>query len=256
MFCEATGLLNPQALRTVLQMWQACGIQWSWNVKTPSVAWRKNGELVASDHGTWEFTARPLLRAAKLCWEQHQAAAEAVREGNLEKAIIGDLLLGRVAHLLAAMGIEAMLKALALIGKPGLVVAGGSGFYTHNLRTIAGSLPDVTWSTEELDSLGKLGTFIEWAGRYPIPRWDTEKSRAKYDVPATIVDDQEVINATDIPVLARQSCGELWNRSRRKSTRPTKLLVAALNKPLPQIGQGIDPSRKKAAATVIRPPTA
>jgi hypothetical protein len=164
-----------------------------------SQVWQKHGESVASDHGMWEFTARPLLRAARICWDKHAEAARSVNEGNLGNEVVEDLRLGGPAHMLAGMGLEATLKAIILRTQPELVATGSRTFYSHNLRAIAVMVPGVSWTEEELETLSKLGEFVEWSGRYPVPRWDNPKGKAKYDCPATVVDGQEVIKASDVP---------------------------------------------------------
>jgi hypothetical protein len=170
-----------------------------------SDSWRRQGDRLAADPGQWKFHASLILGGAEACWERYNAAATLIRSQESEAAFEAhgqpdaDLLLLIPAHLLAAIGVELLLKALALKHRPDLATTGERPFYTHNLRNIAHAFVGMQFAVEELTLLDKLGTIIEWSGRYPTPRWDAEKHRMKYDVPVQVVEGQTMINAEDIP---------------------------------------------------------
>ena len=158
--------------------------------------WRRQGDHFASDPGQWEFQARMLLGGANVCWERYSTAAESVRAGRTEPT--SDLWLLIPAHFLAAVGTELLLKAIALKRCPDLATTGGKSFYTHKLAEVATQFTGIEFSESELQLFERLGATIEWAGRYPVPRWDNEKHRKKYDVPTRLVNGNVVIDARDV----------------------------------------------------------
>lgn len=163
-----------------------------------SGTWRRQGDAFASDPGQWEFHARVLFSGAEACWQGHLAAHEQLLRGETQPNS-RDLILILPAHFLAAMGVDVLLKALALQRDPDLASRGDYPFYTHRLDEIAKRLTGVTFSAEELSLLRRLSALVEWAGRYPIPKWNAEKHREKYDVPVRSVDGTETIHADDVP---------------------------------------------------------
>lgn len=161
--------------------------------------WRRQGDRFASDHGQWDFQARSLLDGATACRERYAVAARSLRAGSDE--FIPDLALTVPASFLAAIAVELFLKAIALKGRPDLATTGTKPFYTHSLCEIAIKLTEVPFSESELEQLERLAATIEWSGRYPIPRWDNEWSRNKYDVHTRVADGKIMIDAQKIPGL-------------------------------------------------------
>jgi len=176
--------------------------------------WRRQANDIATDPRPWAFQAATLLGGATACSERYFAAAETLRAGNEPSS---DLMLLVPAQFLAAAAVELLLKAVALRRRPELATTGQKPFYTRKLAEIAGQFTGIAFSDSELRLLDRLGTTIEWAGRYPIPRWDSEKQRTKYDVPTHIVDGNVVINAREIP-----------NSVSEESWRETSLLIDRL----------------------------
>lgn len=176
--------------------------------------WRAIGEAIAFDHGQWEFQARILLRGASLCFSAHRKASERAGAGDLDGEAIQDLPVSIVAIFLAAQGIEVLLKTIALLRNSDKVRATPKQFYNHDLKAIA-SLANIPLDDREAQIMTKLGTQIEWAGRYPAPKWDTEKSRKKYDVPIVAENGRNYINPTDLPGIVewediQQIVGKLY----------------------------------------------
>jgi hypothetical protein len=51
--------------------------------------------------------------------------------------------------------------------------------------------------------------YVEWAGRYPTPKWTTEKQRERFDAEKVVVDGVEGIHGPSIPNAAsRGRCEE------------------------------------------------
>jgi hypothetical protein len=164
-----------------------------------SKTWRSQGDLFARDHGQWEFSARPLLRAAELCWAKYLKARVRALKRDFRDEVVADIALAQVAHYLAAMGLESLLKAIALLKSPDLATSGQQLFYTHDLLQIAKTLAGLKLDRNESLLLRRLATLIDWAGRYPVPRWDSEKKQRKYDVRSRSVDGNETIDASQLP---------------------------------------------------------
>lgn len=162
----------------------------------PSEFQRSQGERFATDHSQWEYHSRDIFAGALACWERHIVA----HQNMLKKTgPIQDLNLITPACFLVATGVEVLLKAIAIQSDSTLAVRGKHPFYTHKLHDIARKFLSINFSDEEYRLLERLSSLIEWAGRYPIPKWSDEKKRSHYDVPACVVDGQEVINARDVP---------------------------------------------------------
>ena len=162
----------------------------------PSEFQRRQGDRFATDHSQWEYHSRIIFAGALACWERHFAAHQNLlqKTGSFQ-----DLNLIVPALFLAATGVETLLEAMAIQGDPALAVSGEQPFYTHKLHDIARKYIRGRLSDEDYLLLERLSSLIEWAGRYPIPKWNAEKHRRNYDVPARVVDGQEFINARDVP---------------------------------------------------------
>jgi hypothetical protein len=130
--------------------------------------WRQMGDDAARDPARWEFTARPLKIGADLCWQRYLEVKDELHRAD--PAALGgrdwlpELLLLRVAMLLAAHVVESLLKALIVSKSPTTVDSPGV-FYTHDLPQLAG-LTDVDLGADA-ELLPPLRRLIEWAGRYP-----------------------------------------------------------------------------------------
>lgn len=137
-----------------------------------SDSWRSQGNRFASDYGQWEFHSRTLFAGALACSERHLAAHEKLLQEPDGPAERSDLILILPAHLLAANGL---------------------------LAQIARQFAQLSLSANEHGLLERLGTVIEWAGRYPIPKWSAEKHRQKYDVTLRGSEGEQYIDAREIP---------------------------------------------------------
>ena len=145
---------------------------------THSPVWRRHGDQLASDPGQWEFHARLLFAGARACHERYVIATAAIKESDMPH---GDLVLSISANYLAAQVIEVLLKALALRREPDSAINGR--LYTHDLVTLANDVARIPISIEEEKRLIKVGQIVMWAGRYPTPKWDKERSKKAHDLP-------------------------------------------------------------------------
>jgi hypothetical protein len=175
----------------------------------PSASWRHQGDGFAADYGQWEFQARVLYAGARACWDRHLAVDRSIGIGESDSIDLSDLMLLVPAQFLAATAVELFLKAIAIQYDKGVALVGSGPFYTHRLREIAVALCHLELSSDELTLLDRLGALVEWAGRYPIPKWTAEKHRQKFDVPLQVAaDGSTFINAQDIPNAVSH---EVWH---------------------------------------------
>ncbi len=142
---------------------------------------RECGTKVAESADWWELSARPLLRAARLCWTHCRDSWAAIQDPGSDAPAIEDLFLDRVAVFLAAAGVETLLKALLVARDPAIVHKPGGFFYTHDLLRLAEEL-DPRLTEPQCETLVRYRQFLEWGGRYPIPKWSSERGRAKFDL--------------------------------------------------------------------------
>ncbi|HET6325753.1 MAG TPA: hypothetical protein VFG04_13830 [Planctomycetaceae bacterium] len=94
---------------------------------------------------------------------------------------IGDL--HWVYTMLLGMAIESLLKAAIVLHhgsqlkrEPNRAVNLERSFLIHDLDALAKRIEtqDFTLSKDELELLNRLTSFIEWCGRYPVPRGDND----------------------------------------------------------------------------------
>lgn len=117
----------------------------------------KQHQVVGNDPHAWRMVAHELLRAAQVLRQEGSATHD----------------FGAVSLMLCGMAIENLLKALWLKQGNQLSVAGtfqkvpGAG--AHNLQQLA-SVTSFAVSAVEGDVLRRLSHFIEYGGRYPVPK--------------------------------------------------------------------------------------
>jgi len=161
-----------------------------------SEPWRLQGEIQARDSGQWLFYARTLLRGAVVTHEASVAAFARIDTPPPSP----DLPLGTVALFLCAQSIEVALKSLAL-QRDGTLID-GNRLYTHDLVRLARDEARVSVGSDDEEVLRKCRKLIEWAGRYPVPKWTTAKDA--WDVPAkTDADGRQIIDASALPWTLR-----------------------------------------------------
>ena len=128
-------------------------------------------------HVAWRMVAQDLLTAAQILREQRESC-------DLSSLAVGDPVpakagVGRVECMLRGMAAECLLKAV-WVKRRNLLAADGRyrpipGAHSHDLPQIASKI-GLQLSDSEADVLRRLSHFIEYAGRYPIPK-DAEKLR-------------------------------------------------------------------------------
>ena len=129
---------------------------------------------MARDPTQWEYYARSLMLGAGACRDAGTAALERMRVGGSSS----DLGVNTVALYLLAQATEVLLKALAVQRTPEIVI--DKRFYTHDMILTAREIADVALTDDEARLLRKMRKMIEWAGRYPIPRWDSKREERKF----------------------------------------------------------------------------
>jgi hypothetical protein len=167
-----------------------------------SATWRKILDAQAFDHAVWEFKSRQLAASSLLLHRATPSSSETPKFDSIS-AIPS-------AQLLLALAIELMAKALYLKQAAGPREA----IYSHDVLQLVGS----SLSPEQAELLEFSQTFVVWAGRYPTPKWTSEKYKISADVPSHFVDGMEHFNALDFPSHASHDryleLGGLFNHLR------------------------------------------
>jgi hypothetical protein len=161
-----------------------------------SKSWRRMGDHFATDPSQWAWQAGFFITGAQVCWDHYLAARESFSQGQRDSQTTREIGLARIAYYLMAVATELLLKAVVLRNDP--EASNRGEFYKHDLVLLA-SKGEITLERSEASLLAKLHKVLDWAGRYPIPRWDTEKGRQKFDVQAEVKDDEsEIIDANQL----------------------------------------------------------
>jgi hypothetical protein len=149
-------------------------------------------EIVARSEPIWLAHIQPLIRSADSLWQRAETAAQIVRsiqetdeqypltaaasyEGEALEAM-RDQGLGRVALLLLGFAIEGLAKTL-IVRKAGdaTVVDGRFQHTGHDLLALLAEA-GVDTTSEERPHLLVVRDYLEWLGRYPVPRAATGAS--------------------------------------------------------------------------------
>lgn len=148
-----------------------------------------NFDQAAADQWKWRSVALSLLFAADTLWKRVRQGLvefdEISRLGDLSKAADVGLRLRGPFFLLAGLAVENLLKALVVkrMHAENRPVTEGNVLRLeprgrHSLVALSRSA-QITLSPEEREVLARLSTFVQWAGRYPVPikKTDTTQSR-------------------------------------------------------------------------------
>ena len=126
--------------------------------------------LRAETPAIWALSARRLKWSGDLLFDAYAEDLEAMASGvsplelrNLEVAGPATLLLG--------LATENILKAIAMQKDPQSVKNGKIRDWPsgHDLVRLSG-MASVALNNERRDLLQRMGRFVEWAGRYPVPK--------------------------------------------------------------------------------------
>lgn len=134
---------------------------------TVSETWRRMGDAAAFQPEAWAARARQFYFAA-----QHLRANEPLTAGAVNEWTISCLV---VAQFNMSLAVELMAKALFLAGAHEDLAR----VYTHDVASL---LPEGVLSDAQRDEVNFAVQAVVWAGRYPTPRWTSERSKATWDV--------------------------------------------------------------------------
>lgn len=152
--------------------------------------WRSNGEAIAFDHGTWEFKSRHFYYSARQLLTEFDSQ---ITVPNYE--VVMHLM---SAVFLSSLAIELICKAYFLKSKFGP----REQIFTHSLNNF---LAADLLNDRQLELLVRAEQNVVWAGRYPTPIWKKELAKENYDVPVTLVDGIEHIDAMQIPTSSSRA---------------------------------------------------
>jgi len=123
--------------------------------------------------GVWILSAHRLKRSADIVFNAYEIDLKAMENGS-SPLELNNLEIAGVATLLYGLSIENILKAIIIRDNLNPAESGklrewpGSG---HDLLSLAKeSGIDSNFSQSQCDILRRLGAFIEWAGKYPVPK--------------------------------------------------------------------------------------
>lgn len=106
-------------------------------------------------------------------------------------------MLQEIAFFLVAVGLESLIKSMLVAADP-KIIENKKTFYHHRLPDFA-RRAGLSCDDEEMQLLGKLQGLLEWAARYPIPPWHSERSRKKSDADVVAEQDRFVVNSSSLP---------------------------------------------------------
>jgi hypothetical protein len=144
-------------------------------------------ERSGKDHREWLRDAKDLHRAAGALWQRRPSARD-------DPAEFADWVFSehKVAMMLEGLALETLAKAALVRVDPDRYIRKGTWWRkTHDLLKLAGEAGLPSGDVEEM--LVLLTTFIEWAGKYPIPLDHTEFPKNWLSLKNT---DQAVIERT------------------------------------------------------------
>lgn len=147
-----------------------------------SQTWRATGDYAAFSTIQWEFQSRLYFSAALQLRTDFSA--------HIKSSPFEAVACLVVAQFNISLAVELICKALYL------KLAGGprEEVYTHQVAKL---LPPGLLSPEQVVLLSFAAQNVEWAGRYPTPKWDRESSKEKYDIPET--NGPNTIDGNDLP---------------------------------------------------------
>lgn len=127
----------------------------------------------STSSASWAIEALRLKRAAEILFAAYSAAGDRMlRDSSSAVEESSDLQMIVPASLLYGLALENLLKARIIEqkrprpGELGGLFGGGSGHSLVHLASDSG----LTLSDEERDLANRLTYFVEWAGRYPVPK--------------------------------------------------------------------------------------
>lgn len=162
---------------------------------TASPAWRAFGDVIAFDYWAWESKSIQFYGVAKELLAQFD---KGIAEQQFET-----IQFLPTAEFLLALALELICKAHYLRSKAGP----REKVYGHDTWT---RLNDSVLDEKQKTLMSHAQQYVEWAGRYPTPKWTSDEKKAKFDADRAIADGVEAIDGTTIPNTAsRPRCDEL-----------------------------------------------
>ncbi len=164
--------------------------------ETASPAWREQGNRIAFDSWAWESKALQFFGASKLLLAQFDKETSEKNFANVPALL-------PTAEFLLSLALELICKAHYLKSQAGPP----EEVYGHNTWE---RLKDGVLDDHQKALMRHAQEYVEWAGRYPTPKWTSEKHKERFDADHQIVEGVETIDGGSIPNSAsRPRCAEL-----------------------------------------------
>lgn len=145
--------------------------------------WRKIGDEKIRRFNEWRYKAQLLHRASQVCLKAKQEAFEYKQAypGEYDRRTCHhDIALEGPAQLLLGLAIENYLKAFHV--KTDNTCVDERWFYTHDLINLAAYKNSFKLSEQLRHALEQLTHIVNWSGRYPTPKWNSDKNRTEWDL--------------------------------------------------------------------------
>lgn len=160
-----------------------------------SQSWREDGDASAFDDESWEFRARQFESSARFLLSSFDARLKAL---DFEA-----MMLLPTAEFLLSLALELICKAYLLKTKANDPEA----IYRHDVSAL---VPKDLLSPDQQTLMLHAERYVVWAGRYPTPKWTKDKFKEDFDVPSTIENGIERIDASHIPnTSSRPRCEQM-----------------------------------------------
>ncbi len=134
--------------------------------------WDEQFNLKAKNSSAWALEARRLKRAADLVFEAY--AADLHKLVNDESPLtLRNLEIAGVATLLYGLAFENLFKARIIEKAPKRVIENdklSNWFVGHHDLDARAPQGGVRLSPAQSDLLARLSAYVQWAGKYPIPK--------------------------------------------------------------------------------------
>jgi hypothetical protein len=135
---------------------------------------KKQFDLGAESAGAWALSARRLKRGGDLLFDAYAADLDAMGSG-VSPLELANLEVVGPATLLFGLAIENILKAIIIDRDPQPVNDGKLRGWpaAHDLLRLA-DFAAIEFDDRQKDLVRRIGAFVEWAGRYPVPKKATK----------------------------------------------------------------------------------
>jgi len=132
-------------------------------------------DIGANTPGIWALNARRLKRGGDLIFDAYEIDLQAMGKGA-SPLELNNLEVAGTATMLFGFAIENLLKAIIIAKEPRTINEGNLRDWPsngHKLILLA-EKADIPLNEQQKDMVHRLEVFVEWTGRYPVPKKPTQ----------------------------------------------------------------------------------